>query len=82
MRKYLEEVPKRKQVELKSPPLLIYFCFSYSGHSIIHILPEISCKGLARDDIPNLLAETQQLMQTEYDKLSAEVIALSYKKVL
>jgi len=49
------------------------------GEIIIQILPEISCKGLTKDDIPTLLEKTQQVMQLEYDKLNAETRPLSKK---
>lgn len=47
------------------------------GHSVIHVLPEISCKGLTVDDLPALLQRTQNLMQTEFDRLNAETAATS-----
>lgn len=46
--------------------------FVLTGHSIIQILPEISCEGLGKDDLVTLLEKTQQLMQSEYDRLNAE----------
>lgn len=46
---------------------------SLSGHSIIKILPEIDCKGLSKDDLPDLLARTQTLMQREYDAINKEI---------
>lgn len=58
-----------------------YF-FLYStiiGHSIIQILPEISCKGLKTDDIPALVEKTHQLMQETYTKLNAETCVLHKK---
>lgn len=58
----------------------IFFFYSFTGHSIIHILPEISCKGMTKDDVPALLEKTQRIMQTEYDKLNAETY-LAHKKI-
>ncbi|XP_055299735.1 1-acyl-sn-glycerol-3-phosphate acyltransferase alpha isoform X2 [Sitodiplosis mosellana] len=49
------------------------------GHSIIQILPEISCKGLGTDDIPALVENTRQLMQETYEKLNAETCAMHNK---
>ena len=43
------------------------------GHSIIEILPEISCKGMTKDDLSELLQRTQAIMQQHYDKLNAEL---------
>lgn len=45
------------------------------GHSVIKILPEISTKGMTKDDIDGLIDRTQSLMQEEYTKLSKEVYA-------
>ncbi|KAG4079294.1 hypothetical protein HA402_007986 [Bradysia odoriphaga] len=42
------------------------------GHNIISILPEISCKGLTKDDLPQLIEKTQNLMQAHYEELSKE----------
>ncbi|XP_031617252.1 1-acyl-sn-glycerol-3-phosphate acyltransferase alpha [Contarinia nasturtii] len=49
------------------------------GQSIIQILPEISCKGLRKDDITTLIENTHQLMQTTYEKLNAETYATHNK---
>ena len=63
---------------------LLQFTFgnfnSFTGHSIISILPEISCKGMTTDDIPELLEKTQQLMQNEYDRLNAEICSMRQSK--
>lgn len=48
------------------------FSVHVSGHSIISVLPEISCKGLTKDDLPQLLEKTQNLMQAHYEELSKE----------
>lgn len=42
------------------------------GHSIISVLPEISCKGLTKDDLPQLIEKTQNLMQAHYEEISKE----------
>lgn len=56
----------------------LYFIYFYAfenpfaGHAIIHILPEIPCKDLQAKDVANLTENTQQLMQHEFERLSAE----------
>lgn len=45
------------------------------GHSIVRILPEISTKGMTKDDIDSLLPKVQKTMQEEFDKLNDEVAA-------
>lgn len=54
--------------------------FYLIGHGIIHILPEISCKGMTKEDVPTLLERTQQIMQDEYDKLNAEICSKYLKR--
>lgn len=55
----------------QSETIKVMSIFLLSGHSIISILPVIDCKGMTKDDLPNLLAESQKLMQQEYDALNA-----------
>ena len=43
-------------------------------------MPEISTEGLTRDDIADLIDKTQKLMQTEYEKLTDESLALNDRK--
>jgi lysophosphatidate acyltransferase len=45
------------------------------GHSIIKILPEISTKGMSKDDLDSLLSNVQNIMQEEYERLNDEVAA-------
>lgn len=47
------------------------------GQNIIKILPEISCAGLTKDDMPTLMERVQKLMQSEYDALSDESLAIN-----
>ncbi|XP_050099896.1 1-acyl-sn-glycerol-3-phosphate acyltransferase alpha-like isoform X2 [Anopheles aquasalis] len=47
------------------------------GENIIKILPEISCAGLTKEDIPALMEQVQQLMQHEYELLSEESLAIN-----
>lgn len=54
-----------------------YFLSSYVGHSIIHILPEISCHGLGADDISDLLEKVQSSMQIEFTKLNTVTKTMS-----
>ncbi|KAG4079390.1 hypothetical protein HA402_008082 [Bradysia odoriphaga] len=42
------------------------------GHTIITVLPEISCQGLTKDDLPQLLERTRNLMQTTFTETSKE----------
>lgn len=44
------------------------------GHNIIKILPEIPLQGRSKDEIPEIIEYTQNLMQTEYDRLNAETM--------
>lgn len=44
-----------------------------SGQVMIHILPAISTEGRSRDDIPNLIQETYDVMQKRYDEVNAIV---------
>lgn len=44
----------------------------FVGHTIIQILPEISCQGLTKDDLPQLLEQTRNLMQTTFTEISKE----------
>lgn len=53
--------------------------FLIAGHTIISILPEIDCKGLGPDDIPDLLNRTQRIMQEEYERLNVETFAINAK---
>lgn len=50
------------------------------GHSVITVLPEISTKGMIKDDIDTLLANVQNLMQEKYEKVSDEVAAAANMK--
>lgn len=43
-----------------------------TGHTIISVLPEIPCKGLTKDDLPQLIEKTQNLMQAHYEEISKE----------
>lgn len=43
-----------------------------AGHTIISVLPEISCQGLTKDDLPQLLEKTRNLMQNCFSELSKE----------
>ncbi|XP_055598222.1 1-acyl-sn-glycerol-3-phosphate acyltransferase alpha [Uranotaenia lowii] len=47
------------------------------GHNIIKILPEISCAGLTKDDMPQLMERVHKLMQAEYEALSDESLAIN-----
>lgn len=47
-------------------------CLHILGHCIIQVLPEISCEGLTKDDIPDLLERVQNIMQNEFDSLNRE----------
>lgn len=47
--------------------------FSATGKSIISILPEIDCSKFSKDDLSNLLDDTQNLMQKHYTELTNEV---------
>lgn len=47
------------------------------GHNIIHILPEISCAGMTKEDIPELMDRVHDLMQAEYEALSEESLAIN-----
>lgn len=47
------------------------------GHNIIHILPEISCAGMTKEDIPALMDRVHDLMQAEYEALSEESLAIN-----
>ncbi|KAH8410550.1 hypothetical protein KR009_001329 [Drosophila setifemur] len=50
------------------------------GHALIHILPEVSTEKYEKESIEQLIWECQEIMQTEYTKLSKEGIALGSKK--
>ena len=45
------------------------------GHSLIKILPEISTKGISKNDLPELLSNVQNIMQEEFERLNDEVAA-------
>ena len=45
------------------------------GHSLIKILPEISTKGISKDDLATLLTNVQNMMQEEFERLNDEVAA-------
>lgn len=45
-----------------------------NGHVIINILPEISTLDTTRDNMDEIINKTRQIMQTEFTKLSNEVI--------
>ncbi|XP_058453578.1 1-acyl-sn-glycerol-3-phosphate acyltransferase alpha-like isoform X2 [Malaya genurostris] len=47
------------------------------GKNIIKILPEISCAGMTKDDMQPLMDRVYQLMQTEYEALSDESLAIN-----
>ncbi|XP_055546876.1 1-acyl-sn-glycerol-3-phosphate acyltransferase alpha-like [Wyeomyia smithii] len=47
------------------------------GQNIIKILPEISCAGLTKEDIPALMDRVYKLMQAEYETLSDESLAIN-----
>lgn len=47
------------------------------GQSIIKILPEISCAGMTKEDMPRLMDQVYKLMQTEYETLSDESLAIN-----
>jgi lysophosphatidate acyltransferase len=50
------------------------------GHSIIKILPEISTKGMSKDDLDSLLSNVQNIMQEEFERLNDEVAATKNMK--
>lgn len=58
----------------------ILIIFTKIGHSIISILPEISCKGLTVDDMPELMERTQKIMQEEYTRITKEAITINNYK--
>lgn len=45
-----------------------------SGRVIINILPEISTQNTTRENMSEIIDKTRQIMQTEFTKLSNEVI--------
>lgn len=47
------------------------------GHVIINILPEISTENATRENMNDVIEKTRQIMQTEFTKLSNEVIKCS-----
>ncbi|XP_062548999.1 1-acyl-sn-glycerol-3-phosphate acyltransferase alpha isoform X2 [Armigeres subalbatus] len=47
------------------------------GKNIIKILPEISCAGMTKEDMPFLMDRVQKLMQTEYEALTDESLAIN-----
>lgn len=42
------------------------------GKIIISILPAISCQGMTKEDVPNLLEKTKLLMDTHFADISKE----------
>lgn len=58
----------------RSISLAITFCFPLVGHCVIQVLPEISCKGLTKEDIPQLVTQVQGIMQDEFDVLNREMV--------
>lgn len=50
------------------------------GRCVIHVLPEVSCKGLTKDDIPELVNKLYNIMQTEFDELNRKTIPLPHQK--
>lgn len=44
----------------------------FVGKIIISILPAISCEGMTKDDIPNLLEKTKLLMDAHFEDISKE----------
>lgn len=48
-----------------------------SGRVIINILPEISTVNTTRENMSEIIDKTRQIMQTEFTKLSNEVIQYS-----
>lgn len=47
------------------------------GQNIIKVLPEISCEGMTKADIPRLMEQVHSLMQAEYEILSDESLAIN-----
>lgn len=47
------------------------------GQNIIKVLPEISCAGMTKEDMPRLMDRVYKLMQTEYETLSDESLAIN-----
>lgn len=52
----------------------------FIGHSIISILPEISCKGLTVDDMPELMERARRIMQEEFTRITNEAIKINNYK--
>jgi lysophosphatidate acyltransferase len=50
------------------------------GHSVIRILPEVSTKGMEKDDVDSLLSNVQNMMQEAYEKLNDETAAANNMK--
>lgn len=42
------------------------------GHCIISVLPEISCQGMTKDDLPQLLEKARNSMQATFTEISKE----------
>lgn len=49
------------------------------GELIVTILPTIETEGLSTDDIQDLMDKTQQIMQEEFSKTSAETLPIRVK---
>lgn len=47
------------------------------GQNIIKILPEISCAGMTKEDMPQLMERVYNQMQAEYEILSDESLAIN-----
>lgn len=50
------------------------------GPSIIKVLPEVSTKGMSKDDIETLMTTVRSLMQENYEKLNDEAAATASRK--
>lgn len=49
------------------------------GHSIITILPEVSTKGMGKDDIGSLVSNVQNVMQEKFEQINDEIAASRMK---
>lgn len=46
----------------------------FTGHIILQYLNPMPTAGLTMDDLPSLMNRVHELMQTEYEKISKEVL--------
>lgn len=46
-----------------------------TGNVIIEILPEISVKGLTKDDMDTVITNVQNIMQEKFEKLNNEILS-------